>query len=184
MQSSWHKELGKKTSHCFRVTCATRLFQLSVDERLIRERPGYIFINNFVAYVLYPDFPWDRNQNPLRAFHNDSLPAIKMYARDWFSWHLTLARELLMIFELLLLYLDEWRLEKRRSLTNQNASFISSFCAELKVHFHPWCIAHLGTLILNLIRVTRNYRILRSRLLSLFPKVILGILFILFILLL
>ena len=33
--------LKRKTSHCLRVTCATRLFQHSVDEKLIRERTGH-----------------------------------------------------------------------------------------------------------------------------------------------
>ena len=31
----------RKTSHCLRVTCATRLFQLEVEEKLIRERTGH-----------------------------------------------------------------------------------------------------------------------------------------------
>ena len=33
--------LPRKTSHNLRITCATRLFQKSVDERLIRERTGH-----------------------------------------------------------------------------------------------------------------------------------------------
>lgn len=33
--------LKRKTSHCLRVTCATHLFQYSVDEKLVRERTGH-----------------------------------------------------------------------------------------------------------------------------------------------
>ena len=33
--------LSRKTSHCLRVTCATRLFQSNVEEKLIRERTGH-----------------------------------------------------------------------------------------------------------------------------------------------
>ena len=33
--------LERKTSHSLRVTCATRLFQNSVGEALIRERTGH-----------------------------------------------------------------------------------------------------------------------------------------------
>ena len=79
--------LKRKTSHCLRVTCATRLFQHSVDEKWIRERTdtfSLIFQRQFRCLFMVPDFPWDRNQNPLRAFQDDSIPAIKMYTRDWF----------------------------------------------------------------------------------------------------
>jgi integrase len=31
----------RKTSHCLRITCATRLFQRSVEEKQIRERTGH-----------------------------------------------------------------------------------------------------------------------------------------------
>ena len=33
--------MERKTSHCLRVTCATRLFQSKVDEKLIRDRTGH-----------------------------------------------------------------------------------------------------------------------------------------------
>ena len=33
--------LPRKTAHCLRVTCATRLFQNSVEEKLARERTGH-----------------------------------------------------------------------------------------------------------------------------------------------
>jgi len=33
--------LNRKTSHCLRVTCATQLFQHSVDEKLIWEQTGH-----------------------------------------------------------------------------------------------------------------------------------------------
>ena len=33
--------VSRKTSHCLRVTCATRLFQSEVEEKLIRERTGH-----------------------------------------------------------------------------------------------------------------------------------------------
>ena len=33
--------LSRKTSHCLRVTCASRLFQSNVQEKLIRERTGH-----------------------------------------------------------------------------------------------------------------------------------------------
>ncbi len=32
---------SRKTSHCLRVTCATRLFQSNVEDKLIRERTGH-----------------------------------------------------------------------------------------------------------------------------------------------
>lgn len=32
----------KKTAHCLRVTCASRLFQSGVDEKLIRKRTGHV----------------------------------------------------------------------------------------------------------------------------------------------
>ena len=34
--------IKKKTAHCLRVTCASRLFQSGVDEKLIRERTGHV----------------------------------------------------------------------------------------------------------------------------------------------
>ena len=34
-------ELPRRTTHCLRVTCASRLFQNSVEEKLIRERTGH-----------------------------------------------------------------------------------------------------------------------------------------------
>ena len=36
---SWDK---KKTAHCLRVTCASRLFQSGVDEKLTRDRTGHV----------------------------------------------------------------------------------------------------------------------------------------------
>ena len=33
--------LKRKTSHCLRVTCASSLFNASVEEKLIRERTGH-----------------------------------------------------------------------------------------------------------------------------------------------
>ena len=33
--------LSRKTSHCLRVTCASRLFQSNVQEKLIREWTGH-----------------------------------------------------------------------------------------------------------------------------------------------
>ena len=33
--------IERKTSHCLRITCATRLFQRSVEEKQIRERTGH-----------------------------------------------------------------------------------------------------------------------------------------------
>lgn len=33
--------ISKKTAHCLRVTCATKLFNAGVDEKLIRERTGH-----------------------------------------------------------------------------------------------------------------------------------------------
>ena len=33
--------LPRKTAHCLRITCATRLFQHNVEERLARERTGH-----------------------------------------------------------------------------------------------------------------------------------------------
>ena len=33
--------LPRKTSHCLRITCATRLFQNSVEEKIARERTGH-----------------------------------------------------------------------------------------------------------------------------------------------
>lgn len=32
----------KKTAHCLRITCASRLFQSGVDEKLIRKRTGHV----------------------------------------------------------------------------------------------------------------------------------------------
>ena len=34
--------LERKTSHCLRVTCASRLFQNQVEEKLIRDRTGLV----------------------------------------------------------------------------------------------------------------------------------------------
>ena len=34
--------ITKKTAHCLRVTCASRLFQSGVDEKLIRNRTGHV----------------------------------------------------------------------------------------------------------------------------------------------
>ena len=34
--------IKKKTAHCLRVTCASRLFQSGVDEKLIRELTGHV----------------------------------------------------------------------------------------------------------------------------------------------
>ena len=34
--------IKKKTAHCLQVTCASRLFQSGVDEKLIRERTGHV----------------------------------------------------------------------------------------------------------------------------------------------
>ena len=34
--------IKKKTAHCLRVTCASRLFQSNVDEKLIRERTAHV----------------------------------------------------------------------------------------------------------------------------------------------
>ena len=34
--------IKKKTAHCLRVTCASRLFQSGVDEKFIRERTGHV----------------------------------------------------------------------------------------------------------------------------------------------
>ena len=34
--------IKKKTAHCLRVTCASRLFQSGVDEKRIRERTGHL----------------------------------------------------------------------------------------------------------------------------------------------
>ena len=33
--------LPRKTAHCLRITCATRLFQHNVEEKLARERTGH-----------------------------------------------------------------------------------------------------------------------------------------------
>ena len=33
--------MPRRTTHCLRVTCASRLFQNSVEEKLIRERTGH-----------------------------------------------------------------------------------------------------------------------------------------------
>ena len=40
---------SRKTSHCLRVTCATRLFQSNVEDKLIRERTGHR-LNALLAY--------------------------------------------------------------------------------------------------------------------------------------
>jgi hypothetical protein len=34
--------IKKKAAHCLRVTCASRLFQRGVDEKLIRDRIGHV----------------------------------------------------------------------------------------------------------------------------------------------
>ena len=35
--------LPRKTAHCWRITCASKLFQSGVEEKLIRERTGHRF---------------------------------------------------------------------------------------------------------------------------------------------
>ena len=42
-------DFSRKTSHCLRVTCATRLFQSNVENKLIRERTGHR-LNAWLAY--------------------------------------------------------------------------------------------------------------------------------------
>ncbi len=42
-------DFSRKTSHCLRVTCATRLFQSNVEDKLIRERTAWSLIKRVVS---------------------------------------------------------------------------------------------------------------------------------------
>ena len=63
--------LKRKTSHCLRVTCATRLFQHSVDEKWIRERTdtfSLIFQRQFRCLFMVPRLPLRPKSKPSPGF--------------------------------------------------------------------------------------------------------------------
>ena len=80
------KLLGKaglphKTAHCFRFTCATRLFQNSVEEELGRERTGHVRSNALFGYQKASD-KQVQNVSKLLAPVNDSRKSGQIQATE------------------------------------------------------------------------------------------------------
>ena len=79
--------LKRKTSHCLRVTCATRLFQNLVDEKLIGERRGHRSnaLFNYERNSVEQEINVSKILGPPVIGENSHKSNVKTF-RDWVIW--------------------------------------------------------------------------------------------------